>query len=132
MKTGWMVFITCSVISVSYNSIAAETAYPSRPIEITIGYGPGAGTDLGTRMVAEVAKKHLGQDVLCINKPGGAGRVAMTLIAKAKPDGYSLTSTTDTALISVPHLEKVAYKTFEDFTFISQYGTLNFGVSVAP
>ncbi len=131
MKTGWMVFFSCCVMFLSVNAMAAETAYPTRPIEITIGYGPGAGTDLGTRMVAEEAKKYLGQEIVCINKPGGAGRVAMTLISKAKPDGYSLASATDSSLILVPHLEKVPYKPLTDFTFIAQYGTLDFGVTVA-
>jgi tripartite-type tricarboxylate transporter receptor subunit TctC len=131
MKKAWMVFVMLSVICFSLESMAAETNYPTRPIEITIGYAPGAGTDLGTRMVAEQSKKSLGQDIVCVNKPGGAGRIALTLIAKAKPDGYSLAATTDTAIISVPHQEKVPYKAMEEFTFISQFGTLDFGVTVA-
>jgi tripartite-type tricarboxylate transporter receptor subunit TctC len=131
MKTAWTVFMMCIIMCVGLDSMAAETAYPTKPIEITIGYAPGAGTDLGTRMVAEQAKKDLAQDILCVNKPGGAGRIALTLIAKAKPDGYSLAATTDSAIISVPHLEKVPYKAMEEFTFISQFGTLDFGVTVA-
>jgi tripartite-type tricarboxylate transporter receptor subunit TctC len=131
MKTGWMVFFMCCVIFVSLDSMAAETDYPTRPIEIAIGYAPGAGTDLGTRMIAEQSKKHLGQDIVCVNKPGGAGRVALTLIAKLKPDGYSLAATTDSAIIAVPHLEKVPYKALEDFTFINQFGSLDFGLTVA-
>lgn len=130
MKTGWMVFFSCWVMFLSVNAMAAETAYPNRPIEIFIGYGPGGGTDIGTRVVAEEAKKYLGQDIVCINKPGGAGRVAVTLISKAKPDGYSLASATDSSLILIPHLEKVAYKPLTDLTFIAQYGTLDFGLTV--
>ncbi|MEI9477421.1 MAG: tripartite tricarboxylate transporter substrate binding protein [Deltaproteobacteria bacterium] len=130
MKTAMAVLFMCFVIFFSLNSMAAETAYPTRPIEITVGYAPGAGTDLGARMIAEKSKQHLGQEVVCINKPGGAGRVAITLISKAKSDGYSLGATTDGCVISAPHLELVPYKPFEDFTFISQYGTLDFGVSV--
>ncbi|MBI5446509.1 MAG: tripartite tricarboxylate transporter substrate binding protein [Deltaproteobacteria bacterium] len=118
-----------ALVAGSTSSPAAE-AFPTKPIEITIGYAPGAGTDLGARMIAEQAKKHLGQDIVCVNKPGGAGRVALTLLSKQKGDGYSLGATTDSSLIVVPHLEKVSYKPLEDFTFIAQYGTLNFGVTV--
>lgn len=110
--------------------MAAETAYPTRPIDMTIGFAPGAGTDLGARMIAEHSKRILGVEVVCVNKPGGAGRVAMTLISKAKPDGYSLGATTSACIVASPHLESVPYKPFEDFTYINQYGTLNFGVSV--
>ena len=112
--------------------MAAETAFPTRPIEITIGFAPGGGTDLGARMIAEYAKKILGADIVCINKPGGAGRVAITLISKGKPDGYSLAATTDGPFITAPHLEEITYKPFEDLTYICQYGILNYGISVVP
>jgi tripartite-type tricarboxylate transporter receptor subunit TctC len=130
MKTGVIVFLMCLAVFFSLNSMAAETAYPTRPIEMTIGFAPGAGTDLGARMIAEQSRKHLGVEVVCINKPGGAGRVAMTLISKAKPDGYTLGATTSSCIVASPHLETVPYKPLDDFTYISQYGMLNFGVSV--
>ena len=130
MKTGTVaVFFVCFAISLGLNAMAAETAYPTRPIEMIIGFAPGAGTDMGARMVAEQSKQFLGVDVVCINKPGGSGRVAMTLMTKAKPDGYSLGATTSSCIVASPHLESVPYK-LEDFTYICQYGTLNFGVSV--
>jgi tripartite-type tricarboxylate transporter receptor subunit TctC len=130
MKTGWIVCSIWAVLFCSRFSMAAEPNFPTRPIEIVIGYAPGAGTDLGARMIAEHSKKWLGQDVVCVNKPGGAGRVAMTLISKAKPDGYTLSSGTDSSIIVAPNLEEVPYKPLEDFTFLSQFGTLNFGVTV--
>jgi tripartite-type tricarboxylate transporter receptor subunit TctC len=58
--------------------------------------------------------------------------VALTLVAKDRPDGYSLAATTDGAVIASPYLEPVTYKPLEDFTFISQYGTLDFGETVLP
>jgi len=113
-----------------FNAMAAD-AYPTRPIEITIGYGPGGGTDLGARMLAEHSKKALGVDIVCLNKPGGAGRVAATLMSKGKPDGYSLTATTDSAMVANPLVEDVGYN-LDDFTFLCQYGILDFAVSVLP
>lgn len=131
MKTGWIAFIMCGVIFLGLNSMAADTAYPTRPIELTIGYAPGAGSDLGARLLVEHTKQYLGQDIVCINKPGGAGRVGLTFLSKEKPDGYSLASTTDSSLVMLPHIEKVPYKVFEDFTFICQFGTLDLGTVVA-
>jgi tripartite-type tricarboxylate transporter receptor subunit TctC len=124
-------FAICALLLLSYHlSMAAEAGYPSRSIELIIGYAPGAGTDLGTRMIAEKAKQYLGQEIVCVNKPGGAGRLAYTLIAKAKPDGYNLAASTDGGVNLGPHLEQVPYKPLEDFTFISQFGVLDFGVTV--
>ncbi len=130
MKKMWIIiFSIYFIFFFNLMAIAAETAYPTRQIEMIIGFAPGAVTDLGARMIAEQSKKYLGQEIVCINKPGGAGRVAMTLMSKAKPDGYTLGATTSSCIVAAPHLEKVTYK-FEDFTYIIQYGVLNFGISV--
>jgi len=106
---------------------ATDAGYPSRSIELTIAYAPGAGTDLATRMIAEKAKKILGQELVCVNKPGGGGRVPLTLISNAKPDGYNVAAVADGPIVLTPHLEKVPY-TPEDFTYISQFGVLDFGI----
>ena len=66
-------------------SMAAEPNYPTRPIELMVGAGPGGGTDLGARMISEVSKKDLGQELVVVDKPGGGSRVAYTLLAKADP-----------------------------------------------
>ncbi len=112
------------------SSIAAEPQYPTRSIELIVGFAPGGGTDLGARMVVELSKKDLGQDIVVVNKPGGGGRTVATLISKTKPDGYTLGAVTDSIAILLPHLEAVSYKPIEDFTFITRYGLLNFGVVV--
>jgi tripartite-type tricarboxylate transporter receptor subunit TctC len=134
MKTGMIAFIVLLVVFTSFYDLdflmAAELSYPKRPIEIIVGYGPGGGTDLGVRAIAPNSKKFLGQELVILNKPGGAGRVGMTLLAKAKPDGYTLGAVTDTSIIMTPHLEKVPYKPIEDFTFITQYGVLNNAIVV--
>jgi len=82
-------------------------------------------------MLAEHSKKALGVEIVCLNKPGGAGRVAATLASKGKPDGYSLTATTDSAMVANPLVEDVGYN-LDDFTFLCQYGILDFAVSVLP
>ena len=113
---------------------AADPSYPTKPIEIIVGYAPGGGTDLSIRMAAEItnSKKYLKQQVIVSNKPGGGGRVAMAVVAKAKPDGYTLSGSTDSALIMGPHMEPVNYKPLEDFNFIIQLGKLDFAVAVLP
>jgi tripartite-type tricarboxylate transporter receptor subunit TctC len=132
MNASRMMLVVCLVLFSAWSiSTAAESKFPVRPIEIVCGYDPGGGTDLGARIVAEMAKKDLGQEVVVVNKPGGAGRVALTLLTKAKPDGYSLTATTDSPIILIPHMEKVPYNPFDDFTPIIQYGVLDFGIAVA-
>lgn len=130
-QTPLIVILNLSIFFCSFHvSMAAEPNFPTKPIDISVGFSPGAGTDLGSRLIAEISKKYLGQDIVVVNKPGGGGRVALTLLSKAKPDGYSLAATTDAPIILSPHLEKFPYKPLEDFTFVCQFGVLDFGVVV--
>ncbi len=130
-QTGMVVFVIFVAFFYSpYISGAAEANYPTKPIEILVAYAPGGGTDIGARVIAEHAKESLRQDVVVINKPGGAGRVGATLVSKAKPDGYTIGAMPDGAIVFSPQLEKVTYKPLEDFTYICQFGIMNIGLVV--
>jgi tripartite-type tricarboxylate transporter receptor subunit TctC len=135
MKTwGSVVMVVLVCFCAVEMSCGAEPGYPTKPIEVAVGYAPGGGTDLCVRMLAEIvnSKKYLGQEVFVTNKPGGGGRVAMTLVAKSKPDGYTLAGTTDSCIILSPLLERVSYKPLEDLSFIARLGKLDFAVQVLP
>ncbi len=126
-----VLFVSCfCILSMVTAARAGEAAFPQKSIDMMVGFAPGAGTDLGARMIADDAKKTLGQEILVTNKPGGGGRAAITLLARAKPDGYTLAATTDVCLTLLPNLEQVPYKPNEDFTFIVQFGSLETGVVV--
>lgn len=68
----------------------AQAAYPDRPITLVVAAPPGGGTDIVGRMFAEHLSKELGQQVIVDNKGGGNGNIATAIVAKAKPDGYTL------------------------------------------
>lgn len=68
----------------------AQGMYPDRPITLVVAAPPGGGTDIVGRMFAEHLTKELGQQVIVDNKGGGNGNIATALVAKAKPDGYTL------------------------------------------
>jgi len=131
MKTRHTILlIACAILPGLNVSMAAEPNYPTKPVELSVGVEPGGGIDLSARMIAERIKPHLGQEMVVVNKPGAGGRVALTFLSKAKPDGYSLTSVGDPAIVLIPHLEKVMYDPIDDFTSVIQYGSFNIGYSV--
>lgn len=68
----------------------AQGEYPKKPIEAIVQYKAGGATDTAARIMAEFLEKELGQPVVILNKPGGAGAVAGNLLYKRKPDGYTL------------------------------------------
>ena len=74
--------------ALSFSSFAQS--YPDRPIKLIIPYTPGGGTDTVARMIAEKISTDLKWTILVDNKPGAGGNIGMDLVAKAKPDGYTL------------------------------------------
>ena len=68
----------------------AQGAYPDRPITLVVAAPAGGGTDLIARLYAEQLSRDLGQQVIVDNKGGGNGNIATALVARAKPDGYTL------------------------------------------
>ena len=64
--------------------------YPIRPIELICPYSAGSTVDIVDRLLAETAKKYLGQPVVVINKPGAGGSLAAAEVINTKADGYKL------------------------------------------
>lgn len=104
--------------------------FPARPITLLISMRPGAGVDLGGRMIAQGATKILGQEIIPVTKTGGGGSVAAGILANSKGDGYTLLVGTSGALTNLPHLESVAYDPLKDFIPIIQFGSLITGIVV--
>jgi len=100
---------------------AQEKQYPNKPIEVIIGFPPGGNVDIGTRVITNELTKELGVPVSILNKPGAGGVIGATYVSTAKPDGYTLLSTTADALVVAPFMEKVSsYDPFKDFTPIAR------------
>jgi len=89
--------------------------YPTKPIEVIVGYPPGGGTDMIARAVADVAHKYVGQPLVVINKTGATGTIAAQSVAAAKPDGYMLLVAGGSETISVPHFKSLPYDAINDF-----------------
>lgn len=68
---------------------AAEDAYPSRPIEFVVPWGPGGGADQLARMVGKLAEPIVGQSMPVVNVPGGTGATGMAKLLSAPADGYA-------------------------------------------
>ena len=68
----------------------ARAQFPSRPVTLVVPFPPGGGTDTGARLIAQRLAERWGQPVIIENKPGAAGIVGADVVAKAKPDGYTI------------------------------------------
>ena len=97
-------------------SVAAQTAYPTKPVKFLVGAGAGGGTDIIARMLAEKMAESLKGTFIVENKPGASNTIAADLTAKAAPDGHTLLVATNTGQAIAPHLIKLAYDPIKDLT----------------
>jgi tripartite-type tricarboxylate transporter receptor subunit TctC len=72
------------------NAQSAATGYPEREIKILVGFTAGGTTDVIARLVGQELSTRWGRPVVIDNKPGAAGNIAIDVLAKSKPDGYTL------------------------------------------
>src|SRR3974390_170996 len=68
----------------------AQEPYPARPVELIVPFAPGGGTDLIARLLCDGLAKRLGQPFVARNRAGANTNVGTQLVARARPDGYSL------------------------------------------
>ena len=111
-KRAGLFFLLTLALTFSY---AQAQEYPTKPIEVIVGYPPGGGTDMIARAVSDVAPKYVGQPLVVVNKAGATGTIAAQSVAAAKPDGYMLLVAGGSETISVPHFKKLPYDTLNDF-----------------
>ncbi len=99
-------------------AVAQETAYPSKPITIVVGYPPGGSTDLTGRVVATELSNRLGVPVVIENIGGAGGAIGAQKVASAAPDGYTLlVGASNEIAINKLVTKKVKYD-IKDFTAI--------------
>ncbi len=70
--------------------IARAQAYPARPVSILVPFAPGGPTDTIARMLAERMRAYLGQTIIIENAAGANGSIGVGRVARAAPDGYTL------------------------------------------
>ncbi|HEX2828272.1 MAG TPA: tripartite tricarboxylate transporter substrate binding protein [Burkholderiales bacterium] len=73
--------------------------YPTRPIRLVVAASAGAGGDMMARAVAQMLVDAWGQNTIVDNRPGASGTIAVELVARSAPDGYTLLSLGDTLII---------------------------------
>ena len=98
---------------------AAAQTFPSGPVKIIVPRSPGGGSDNITRMVAPALEKKLGVPVVIENRPDATAVLGADLVAKSKPDGYTLYLSDNSFYQNPAILDSLPYDTVKDFTAIT-------------
>jgi tripartite-type tricarboxylate transporter receptor subunit TctC len=130
-----MTFIRAALLSLAAVLLPfpALAAYPDHPIKIIVPWAPGGTADQLARLVSERLTGVLGQSVIVENKPGAAGNIGADVVAKAKPDGYTLLVDLMNPHVSNPALySNMPFRGIEDFTPIALLGYVTTTMVINP
>ena len=124
-KTFTAALITSVVASMALALPAsAQTAYPTKPVKLMVGAGPGGGTDIIARLLAEKFAEGMKGTFVVENRPGASNTIAADMTAKAPADGHTLLVATNTGQAIAPHLLKLAFDPLKDLVPVGLIATV--------
>ena len=111
----------------------AQDAYPERQIHAIVGFPPGSGADILARFWSRKLSELAGKPVIVENRPGATSNIALGLVAKAKPDGYTLLYSANSNMAGSRFLFKdQPFDTVRDFVPVALLSQTTFFMAVAP
>jgi tripartite-type tricarboxylate transporter receptor subunit TctC len=116
MKTKKWTFPILIILCLWTSPLLAADFPAGGPVNLMFGYAPGGVADLQVRTIAAATEPYLGQTITVSNKVGAAGSIMMGMLAKSKPDGYTL-GFIPGSLTLTPHFQTVPYE-LTDFTYL--------------
>jgi tripartite-type tricarboxylate transporter receptor subunit TctC len=120
-----------AALALSSNAPAAD--YPNRPLRLVVSFPPGGSADFQARILGVRLADQLGQQIIIDNRPGGSGVVALELVAKGAPNGYSLLLGPMSGLTMNPAIfSKLPYDSLRDFAPISLTSRVTLALAASP
>jgi tripartite-type tricarboxylate transporter receptor subunit TctC len=122
-----------SIAGMCFASAALAQDYPTRVIRIVVAQAPSSGPDLAARALGQKLTESWGQQVIVDNRAGANGIIGGEMVAKAKPDGYTLLLGVPSAMtVNQFVYKKMPYDPVRDLAPVTQIATNTFGVVVTP
>ncbi|TFZ04999.1 Bug family tripartite tricarboxylate transporter substrate binding protein [Ramlibacter rhizophilus] len=110
---------------------SAPADYPRQPVKVMLGFPPGGGVDITTRLLAQGLADSTGKTFIVENRPGAGGTLAAGQVAKAEPDGHTLFLMASGHSIAPALYKNLSYDSVGDFSMISMVTRFPFGIAVA-
>ncbi len=122
-----------TVIGLWLLATATHAAWPDKPVRIVVPFPPGGTADILARTLANKLHPALGQVVIVDNRAGAAGNIGTELVAKAKPDGYTLlVGLMNTHVVNQAFNANLPFKGIDDFTPIANLAAVVTTMAIHP
>lgn len=114
----------CFLFSIAFTVTATgadKASWPDKPVTVIVPSAPGGSADVLTRLILNHVGKNMGANFVIMNRPGAAGSIGMSQIARAQPDGYTLGyGNINTLAVNPALFNKLPYDANNDFTFVGR------------
>ena len=126
--TGWRCTLWVAACAAALGLLEPAKAqdFPSRPVRIVMGFGPGGLGDIAGRAIGQVMSKSIGQPIVIENMPGAGGATAALAVARAAPDGHTLLWVSSQNAIAPSMFKSLPYDWSRDFTPVGPMATFDF------
>lgn len=129
-----LIVACCSLFAslVCNTASGAETDYPTRPVRLLLPVAAGGGADVLARIITPKLQEALGQPWVVDNRGGAGGNLAMEIVARATPDGYTVLQGVNTFLTVNPILYKLSFSVEKDLQPVTLLATAQLILVVHP
>lgn len=118
-KAGNAVIGGCLLLICGFSMAADNARYPAHPVRLVVPFAPGGANDIVARLLAQKMTESLGQSVIVDNRGGAGGTIGTDLVAKARPDGYTLLVASMGVAVNAVLYPKLPYDTLKDLAPIT-------------
>jgi tripartite-type tricarboxylate transporter receptor subunit TctC len=116
----------------AYAAQGSAPQYPLKPVRLLVPFAPGGGTDITARSIAHQLSERLGQQFIADNRPGANGTIAVDILSKAVPDGYTLSMISSSHSVNASLIKNPPYDLTRDVAPITQATMQPYALVVHP
>jgi tripartite-type tricarboxylate transporter receptor subunit TctC len=120
---------TTLALALAASAVAAQGAYPSKPVRVIIPLAAASAVDNAARVLTARMSENMQQPFVLENIAGASGLIGAERLAKSAPDGYTIGAFNDSILTMLPNLHaKMPFDVIKDFEPVSLVGTIEWGL----
>jgi tripartite-type tricarboxylate transporter receptor subunit TctC len=111
---------------------ARAEAYPSRPVQMIVGFPPGSAPDIVARLSAQWLADHLGQNFVVENRPGAGSNIGTEAVVRAQPDGYTILADVLSNVLNASLYQNLSFNFMRDIAPVATVANAPYVVLVTP
>ena len=128
----WVTRLGLAIAAATFALPAWAQSWPSKPVTIVVPFGPGGPADVYARILGQAMTESLGQQFIIDNKPGAGAIIGTEVVAKARPDGYTLLMMSNTHTTNETLFTHKPYQLMRDLVPVAPVNSSDLVMVVHP